>query len=184
MRNSNTGLCHGTSGSPQESIESLEYGAKVQEIENRLKEEFGHSKYPKEVLSNLGNTERFTEGVIKHIFEGEVNDKGKAVGYHYEGIKNTAGTVVSGTRTTPNANGVYRGTVKVNGVLKNGFSTFFPREISPQQVVNAINQAYANRSFIAGSFNKFLGKTSSGMLISMFLNKNGKIISAFPEQSQ
>ena len=111
-------------------------------------------------------------------------NKGKAVGYHYEGVENTAGAVVPGTRTTPDANGVYRGKVEVNGVSKNGFSTFFPREMSPQQVVNAINQAYANRSFIAGSFNKFLGKTSSGMLISMFLNKNGKIISAFPEQSQ
>ena len=111
-------------------------------------------------------------------------NKGKAVGYHYEGVENTAGAVVSGTRTTPDANGVYRGKVEVNGVSKNGFSPFFPREMSPQQVVNAINQAYANRSFIAGSFNKFLGKTSSGMLISMFLNKNGKIISAFPEQSQ
>ena len=36
MRSSNTGLSHGTSGSPQESIESLEYGAKVQEIEAKL----------------------------------------------------------------------------------------------------------------------------------------------------
>ena len=65
MRNSNTGLSHGTAGSPQESIESLEYGAKVQEIENGLKEEFGRSEYPKEVLSSLGNTEHFTEGVFR-----------------------------------------------------------------------------------------------------------------------
>ncbi|SJZ96597.1 hypothetical protein SAMN02745108_02098, partial [Fibrobacter intestinalis] len=106
MRSSNTGLCHGTSGSPQESIESLEYGAKVQEIENRLKEEFGHSKYPKEVLSNLGNTERFTEGAIKHIFEGEVNDKGKAVGYHYEGVENAKGHITPGTRSPSDKHGV------------------------------------------------------------------------------
>ena len=106
-------------------------------------------------------------------------NKGKAVGYHYEGIKNTAGTVVSGTRTTPNANGVYRGTVKVNGVLKNGFSTFFPREISPQQVVNAINQAYENKRHV--SRNRYYGY-ANGIKIEMFLNQNGKIISAFPKE--
>ncbi|WP_308605024.1 EndoU domain-containing protein [uncultured Fibrobacter sp.] len=140
MRSSNTHLSYGTSGSPQESIESLEYAAKVQEIEKNLKEEFGHPQYPKETLSNLGNTENFTQGAIKHIFEGEINRKGEATGYHYEGVENTAGAVVPGTRTTPDANGVYRGKVEVNGVSKNGFSTFFPREMSPQQVVNAINR--------------------------------------------
>lgn len=181
MRNSNTGLSHGTAGSPQESIESLEYGAKVQEIENILKEEFGRSEYPKEVLSSLGNTEHFTEGALKHIFEGEINDYGKAVGYHYERIENTGGRVIPGTKTSPNQYGVYKANVSVNGIVKTTRSTFFPQEWTPQQVVNSVNEAYANRSFVAGSFNKFSGKASNGMSISMFLNKNGKIVSAFPE---
>ena len=61
MRNSNTGLSHGTAGSPQESLESLEYGAKVQEIEQNLKEVLGQPEYPKGTLSSLENTVHFTE---------------------------------------------------------------------------------------------------------------------------
>lgn len=179
MRTSKTGLSHGTSGSPQESLESLEYGAKVQEIENSLKEEFGRSEYPKEVLSSLGNTEHFTEGAIKHIFLGAINPKGEAKGYHYEGVENTAGTVVPGTRTAPNANGVYRAKVMVNDVLKNGFSTFFPKSMSPLQVVNAINLAYENRQHVSG--NRYYGY-ANGIKIEMFINQNGKIISAFPKE--
>lgn len=43
MRSSNVGLGHGTSGSPQETLESLEYEAKVEEIENKLKKELGEN---------------------------------------------------------------------------------------------------------------------------------------------
>lgn len=177
MRNSNTGLSHGTAGSPQESIESLEYGAKVQEIENSLKEEFGHSEYPKEVLSSLGNTEHFTEGTTKHIFEGAINDKGKAVGYHYEGIRNTGGRIIPGTKTLPDKHGVYEGNVAVNGVTKKVASSFFPREWSPQQVVNAINEAYGNKVYVSGS--RYRGH-SQGISIEMYLTPEGKIKSAYP----
>lgn len=179
MRSSNTGLSHGTSGSPQESIESLEYGAKVQEIEAKLKEELGQQEYSMEALSNLGNIEHFTEGAIKHIFEGELNNRGDAKGYHYEGIENTVGTLVPGTRTAPNPNGVYRGNVKVSGVSKIVFSTFFPREWSPQQVINSINQAYETKKHLSG--NRYYGY-ANGVKIEMFISSNGKIISAFPKE--
>lgn len=182
MRNSNAGLSHGTAGSPQESIESLEYGSKVQEIENRLREEFKFSEqqsYSEETVANLEHTENFTEGGIKHIFEGEINHRGEAKGYHYEGIANTAGQVVPGTRTTPNTHGVYRGSVAVNGVPKRGFSTFFPQNWNPQQVINSINQAYVNRRHV--SSNRYYGY-ANGVKIEMFLNPNGKIISAFPKE--
>lgn len=180
MRRHNVGLCHGTSGSPQESLESLEYGAKVQEIENLLNKEFGNQEqtYPKEVLSTLSNTEHFTEGAIKHIFEGEVNRKGEAKGYHHEGVGGTPGKVIPGTRTEPNANGVYRGNVKVDGVVKRGFSTFFPREWSPQQVINAINEAYGNKRYVSG--NRYYGY-SGNIKIEMFIT-NEKILSAFPKE--
>ena len=177
MRNSNTGLCHGTSGSPQESIESLEYAAKVQEIEKNLKEEFGHPQYPKETLSNLGNTEYFTQGAIKHIFEGEVNDKGKAVGYHYEGVENAKGHITPGTRSPSDKHGVYEANVSVDGVVKRIKSTFFPRDWTPQQVVNAINEAYGNKVHVSG--NKYSGDYQ-GIQIEMYLTSEGKIKSAYP----
>ena len=111
----------------------------------------GHQKilvhnatYPKTSLDILENTENFTEQSLEHIFEWEVNSKGKAVGYHYEGIENSAGSVVDGTRTTPSANGVYEGQVSVNGM-----STFFPENMTPQQVVDCINEAYGNKTLVS-----------------------------------
>ena len=177
MRSSNTGLSHGTSGSPQESIESLEYGAKVQEVEAKLKEDLGHPEYSKEALSNLGNTEHFTKETTKHIFEGVINDKGKAVGYHYEGIKNTGGRIIPGTKTLPDKHGVYEGYVTVNGVTKKVASSFYPREWSPQQIVNAIHEAYGNKVNVSGS--RYRGH-SQGINIEMYLTPEGMIKSAYP----
>ena len=67
----------------------------------------------------------------------------------------------------------------VNGVTKRGFSTLFPQNRSPQQVVNSINQAYADRRHVSG--NRYYGYVN-GIKIEMFLNPNGKIISAFPKE--
>ncbi len=140
-------------------------------------------KYPKSSLKALKRTGNFKESAINHIFEGEVNKRGKAVGYHYENIRNSAGQVIKGSREKPNKSGVYTGKVKVNDVPKTangGKSNFFPKSMSPQQVIDAINEAYANRVFVRG--NTYEGTSSSGMKIMMFLDKNDKIISAFPKE--
>ena len=142
-------------------------------------------KYPKSSLKALKRTGNFKESAINHIFEGEVNKRGKAVGYHYENIRNSAGQVIKGSRGKPNKSGAYIGKVKVNDIPKTankGLSTFFPKNMSPQQVVDAINEAYANREFIQGTKNTYKGKSRSGMEIMMFIDKNGKIISAFPKE--
>ena len=49
------------------------------------------TSYGKSTLNSLKNTENFTDSAIEHIFEGQVNARGKAVGYHYEGIEGTSG---------------------------------------------------------------------------------------------
>ena len=41
------------------------------------------TSYGKSTLNSLKNTENFTDSAIEHIFEGQVNARGKAVGYHY-----------------------------------------------------------------------------------------------------
>ena len=58
------------------------------------------------------------------------------------------------------------------------YSTFFPRSMSPQQVIDAINEAYKDRIHIRG--NIYWGLTNSGMKIEMYLDDNSKIVSAFP----
>ena len=139
------------------------------------------TSYGKSTLNSLKNTENFTESAIEHIFEGQVNARGKAVGYHYKGIEGTSGNVIPETESSTNNFGIYKAKVEVNGIPKTangGFSSFYPKSMSPQEVIGSINEAYRNRVYIRG--NTYSGLTSSGMEIEMFLDKNGKIISAYP----
>jgi hypothetical protein len=55
----------------------------------------------------LKNTENFTDSSIEHIFEGNVK-RGKAGGYHYECIEDSAGKVISCTEQSVNELGVYK----------------------------------------------------------------------------
>ena len=139
------------------------------------------TSYGKSTLNSLKNTENFTESAIEHIFEGQVNARGKAVGYHYEGIEGTSGNVIPGTESSVNNIGVYKAQVEVNGIPKTangGFSTFYSKNLSPQQVVDAINEAYSNCELKLGTRNTYQGVANNGMKIDMFLDQSGKIISA------
>ena len=133
-------------------------------------------------IDNLKNTENFTEGALEHIFEGEINRRGRAVGFHYEGVITAKGKIIEGTKSIPDNVGIYTGKVEINGVQKianGGMSTFFPENWKAQDVVNAINEAYINKTFVRG--NTYVGISSTGMKIEMFINPNGKIISAYPK---
>lgn len=132
-------------------------------------------------ISELKDTDYYRDGALEHILEGELNGRGQAVGFHYDGLPTKKGEVIAGTETEPNEYGVYEAKVKVSDVAKtsnSGRSSFFPEEWDAQQVVDAINEAYDNRSFISG--NTYEGLTSEGMIISMYLNQSDLIISAFP----
>ena len=145
----------------------------------------GETSYGKSTLNSLKNTENFTDSTIEHIFEGQVNARGKAVGYHYEGIEGTSGNVIPGTESSTNNFGIYKAKVEVNGIPKTangGFSTFYSKNLSPQQVVDAINEAYSNCELKLGTRNTYQGVANNGMKIDMFLDQSGKIISAFPEE--
>ena len=141
-----------------------------------------NATYPPETLDKLENTENFTEKAIEHIFNGEVNKKGRGTGYHYDGIEGSPGKIIDGTRGTPNEFGIYEGKVEVNGVAKTankGISTFFPEEMTPQQVVDTINEAYDTK--VLRISNQYQGIAKNGMKVNMYLDSNSKIISAFPE---
>ena len=112
----------------------------------------------------------------EHIFEGDVTKKGKATGYHSEVITNNSEVV----RVTKQADkyGVYEAKVSVNGVEKGGVSTMYPKDWSPQQIMNEVQHAYENMELYKGT-NIFRGEASNGMKIEMRI-KNGKIESAYP----
>ena len=150
----------------------------------KISESVDGTSYEKSSLIELKNTDNFMDSTIEHIFEGNVR-RGKAGGYHYECIKDTAGNIVNGTEVLINDLGVYKAQVEVNGIPKSGnggYSTFFPKEMSPQDVIDSINEAYNNKVFVVGSKNSYIGISNNGLEIEMYINNNGKIISAFPKE--
>lgn len=132
-------------------------------------------------IEGLDDTDNFRPGALEHILEGELNRSGKAVGYHYDQLPSKKGEIIKGTETSPNEEGVYEAEVSVDGVTKEsnrGRSTFFPDDWDTQDVVDAINEGYENRTFISG--NTYEGLTEEGVLIRMYLDDQERIISAFP----
>ena len=71
--------------------------------------------------------------------------------------------------------------VIVDGVKKTsnrGYSSFYPEDMSPQEVVDAINQAYDNRELIGDGL--YAGLCDAGFEIDMALTDDGRIITAYP----
>lgn len=82
-------------------------------------------------------------------------------------------------RGTPNAFGVYKGDIYLNGHLAKAGSTFFPESWSATQVIDAINQAFGNIKEIDNITNSVIGISDSGIRIRFFLDSVGNILSAF-----
>ena len=149
---------------------------------NRNASEF--KMYNLDDLEKLKHTENFTEKSMIHIFEGDINRKGRAGGYHYDMVEGTSGSIIEGTKSPAlNDAGVYEAKVKVNETLKKangGKSTFFPDHMSPQDVVDTINEVYSNMELIEGS--RYSGTSRNGIDIEIILNSEGKIITAYPQK--
>ena len=129
----------------------------------------------------LKRTNIFANNAIEHIFDGTINSKGKATGYHYDNIDGSKGSIIPGTASKPDKNGVYTAKVEVSGVKKNGFSSFYPDSWSPQQVVDAINEAYEDA--LSDKSNKqgdlWIGYAGD-LEIDMYLNNKKLITTAYP----
>ena len=132
-------------------------------------------------IKKLKNTEHFAKSTLEHIFDGTINSKGKATGYHYSMVTDSKGEIIPGTESDKDGHGVFTAKVKVNGVKKNGFSSFYPEDWTPQQVVDAINEAYddamSDKSNPHGSL--WIGY-SGDLEIDMYLDNNKRITTAFP----
>lgn len=132
-------------------------------------------------IKQLQNTGHFAKNTLEHIFDGTINSKGKATGYHYTKVSDSKGRIIEGTRSDVDENGVFTGKVEVSGVRKNGFSSFFPESWSPQQVVNAINTAYDDATSDPNNPHGELWIGCCGeMEIDMYLDSKKRITTAFP----
>lgn len=102
------------------------------EIFQNLKEEWNKLEYRYKLeiaynLDRLKNTENFaSKNAIKHILEGEINKRGKAVDFHLENLTTAKGKII-GQKTPEDKNGIYKAKVEVDGVVKDAKSTFSQR---------------------------------------------------------
>lgn len=153
----------------------------IEDLLSDTSEQSGTASGDVTAIDALTHTGYFRTGALEHILEGELNQKGQAVGFHYDQLPTKKGEIIEGTKTTDNEYGVYEAEVAVEGVDKTsnrGRSTFFPDAWDTQDVVDAINEVYDVRTFISG--NTYEGLTEEGLLIRMYLDGQDRIISAFP----
>ncbi len=120
-----------------------------------------------------------------HIFQGEINRKGLAVGYHHRpNGKDSNSARMSKLTALPNSQGVYIGRVEIrnpdNGqwVGKLSSSTFFPDRFSQAQVLTEIQSAFASAN---KSKEPWQGTSPSGLRIEGYYNKaTNTITTAYP----
>jgi len=120
-----------------------------------------------------------------HIFQGEINRRGLAVGYHHRpnGKDGSKARMVKMTGL-PNRQGVYIGRVEIrnpaNGqwVSKLSSSTFFPDSWSQNQVLSEIQSAFVSAN---KSKEPWQGTSPSGLKIEGYYNKTtNTITTAYP----
>ena len=118
---------------------------------------------------------------LEHIFHGEINASGRAVGFHHEGsIGNFGKARITAITDAPNAQGVYRGSVEIfdktrgTWVAKGPLSSFFPKSWSRSKVLEEIRGAYKNKHLIDGK--RWEGISPSGVRIGGYLDNSGGIM--------
>jgi hypothetical protein len=116
-----------------------------------------------------------------HIFDGEINRRGKPVGYHSRPGGNDPDTArVRSIRDSPNRSGVYTASIEIRdgNQWKEKFSSFFPDSMSHDDVLNAVLHAYKNSSDPKAQ--PFEGPSGLGFKIQGYTSNSGGINTAFP----
>ncbi|HXA00502.1 MAG TPA: EndoU domain-containing protein [Cytophagaceae bacterium] len=125
------------------------------------------------------------EKTQRHIFEGEVNARGKAVGCHHISAINSGHSKIIAVISRPNQEKIYEATVEVfdkkrsQWIKKEGRSSFYPDSWSKEKVLREITSAFNN----PGKINKgakWESVSESGIKISGYTNEQGQITTAYP----
>lgn len=119
---------------------------------------------------------------LEHIFHGEVNKRGKPVGFHSRpGGRDPEGARVVRIVEGPNRAGVYIADVEIrndSGRWLKKRSTFYPDRLSREQVVSAVLHAWNQRE--KGRNNPFHGPSGEGFEIEGRPLDGGDINTAYP----
>lgn len=116
-----------------------------------------------------------------HVFEGEVNRKGKPVGFHSRpGGADPANARLVSVKSRPNHAGVYTANIEVRDQQqwKSKFSSFFPDDMNQTEVINAILNAYKNSK--NPKKQPWSGPSGRGFQIQGYTLSRGDINTAFP----
>ena len=117
---------------------------------------------------------------LHHVFQGEINRKGKAVGFHSRpGGKDPSTARLVRMRDQPNRAGVYTAQIEVRdgSQWKEKFSSFFPDSMSQEQVTQAILTAFENSD---KKKQPWRGPSGLGFDIQGYTLSKGDINTAFP----
>ena len=124
----------------------------------------------------------------EHILDGEINPHGKAVGFHHRpGGSDPPTSHLDQVTGGPNASGIYVGKVQVFDPAKNIWvqkkakSSFYPDNMSPAEIEQAIQTSYED-AVAKGEVlpnGKFEGESGKGFSIGGYA-KDGKIATAYP----
>ena len=114
---------------------------------------------------------------LEHVFEGQVNRRGKPIGFHSRpGGRDPAGARVVRRVSGPNALGVYIAEVEIrngSGRWLKKTSTLYPDKLSRDEVVAAILHAWEERRDMGGG--KFQGPSGTGFTIEGYTLDDGGI---------
>jgi hypothetical protein len=135
--------------------------------------------------------EIFADNGLSNIFNGALISKAKiqptyihnyeVIGYRLE--SNEVEGVRVAERKPEDFYGVYVAAVYVQTIKRRAKarnSVFFPRHWTREKVIDAIFEAYQNKSVRDAVKEKYNGKTLDGMPIVLWLDKEGKVFDAMP----
>jgi len=115
-----------------------------------------------------------------HVFDGEINRKGKPVGYHSRpGGQDAPNARIKSIKDRPNSVGVYTANIEIRDGNQwlGKFSSFFPDNMSREDVVDAILNAYNNSN--NKNAQPWRGPSGLGFTIQGYTTSRG-INTAFP----
>jgi len=118
---------------------------------------------------------------LTHIFAGEINRRGKAVGFHSRpGGVDPEGSGVARVVDPPNRLGVYTAVVWIGRRGRTKFSSFYPDRLTRPQVIAAILAAFRHGQRRG---ERFRGPSGQGFTVEGYF-QNGRIHTAYPIYSR
>jgi len=118
-----------------------------------------------------------------HIFLGEINRRGKPTGFHAKTKgQSPKDAKILKIRSLPNQAGVYTAQVgiydKRSRQWKQKFSSMYPDEMEPADIIMAVLHAYSNRK--QGKTQPWRGPSGHGFPIEGYVLNDGRINTAYP----